>query len=259
MHGFDRHRLINRRSQDNRQWKWYNHSNDWCCEEFIRYQVNDWTNHIALRGIRPNLLLKVLMYYDILILILKDDNLIRGFLWSFANGRNCKVTRDVEDKQGFANELIPLERCVGKKIMVCLWNVFGSASYCCAFLFKWINEHRRSNEKARNEAHPGRPYRSETHAVIWSILQEGPNPSLETTLQTLSILLETIHRHMLRIDHTLKTLHWIPQALTSKLKPVRLTMCLQFLSKLRAHAHDHWRHFVKTTKARSITYVRERT
>jgi hypothetical protein len=44
---------------------------------------------------------------------------------------------------------------------------------------------------------------------------------------------------MSRIDYTLKTLCWIPHALTYELKHVRLTKFLQLLPKLRAHTHDN--------------------
>jgi hypothetical protein len=67
---------------------------------------------------------------------------------------------------------------------------------------------------------------------------------LRTIAETPSISLEMDHKHMSRIGHTLKTLRWIPQALTRGLKQVRLSMCLQFLPKLRAHAQDNWRHLV---------------
>jgi hypothetical protein len=42
----------------------------------------------------------------------------------------------------------------------------------------------------------------------------------------------------------MKSLRWIPHALTSELRQVRFDLCLQLLPKLRVHAYDNWRHLV---------------
>jgi hypothetical protein len=57
-------------------------------------------------------------------------------------------------------------------------------------------EIRHGNEELRNDGRPGRPYRYETDAVIRSILQDGPNDSLRTAADMLSISLETVRTHM---------------------------------------------------------------
>jgi hypothetical protein len=49
---------------------------------------------------------------------------------------------------------------------------------------------------------------------------------------------------------TLKNLHWLPHALTCELKQIRLSMCVQLLPKLRAHAHDNWRHLITGDESR---------
>jgi hypothetical protein len=41
-----------------------------------------------------------------------------------------------------------------------------------------------------------------------------------------------------------KTLRWVPHGMTCGLKRVRLTVCLKFLPKYHAHAHDRWQHLV---------------
>jgi hypothetical protein len=138
-------------------------------------------------------------------------------------------------------------------------NIYGSAAYCHASVFKRINEVWGGNEEVRNEGHVRRPYRYETDAVIQSILQEDPNISLRTIAQTLWISPETVRTHMSRIGHTLKTLRWIPHALTSEPKQVRFTMCLQLLPKLLAHAHDNWRCFATRDESWFYyEYVRDR-
>jgi hypothetical protein len=50
------------------------------------------------------------------------------------------------------------------------------------------------------------------------------------------------HTYMSRMGYTLKTLCWIPHALTCGLKHVCLTMYLQLRPKLHAPWHDNWRH-----------------
>jgi hypothetical protein len=47
---------------------------------------------------------------------------------------------------------------------------------------------------------------------------------------------------MSRNGYILNSLGWILHALTSEPKEVRFDLCLQLLLKLRAHAHDNWRH-----------------
>jgi putative flippase GtrA len=49
---------------------------------------------------------------------------------------------------------------------------------------------------------------------------------------------------MSRIGFPLKSLRWIPHALTSQLKQVRFNLCSQLLPRLRAQAHNNWRHLV---------------
>jgi hypothetical protein len=167
-----------------------------------------------------------------------------GVLWPFVNGQNSKVTTDVKDNSRAITEFLVLEGCAGEEIVIRLRNVHDSAADCRASIFRWIDEVRRGNEELRNEGPPGTPYRYETDAVIRSILQEDPNASLRTIVGTLSISPEMVRTHISRMNYTLKTLCWIPHALTSELKHVRLTICLQLLPKLPAHAHDNWQHLV---------------
>jgi hypothetical protein len=56
----------------------------------------------------------------------------------------------------------------------------------------------------------------------------------------LSMSPETIRTHVSRMGCTLKSLRWIPHALTSELKRVRFDLCFQLFPKLRAHEHDNW-------------------
>jgi hypothetical protein len=111
-------------------------------------------------------------------------------------------------------------------------------------VFRWMNEIRRGNEELRNERGPERPYHYETDAVLCSILRDDPNTSLRTIADMLSIAPETVRTHMSRIGSPLKSLRWIPHALTSKPKQIRFDLCLQLTPKLRAHGHDNWRHLV---------------
>jgi hypothetical protein len=113
---------------------------------------------------------------------------------------------DLKQNRRAVIEFILLEGCAGEEIVIHLRNVYGSAEYCRASVFKWINEVRRGNEELRNEGHLERPYRYETDAVIRSILQEDPNISLRTIAQTLWISPEMIRTHMSRISHTLNAL-----------------------------------------------------
>jgi hypothetical protein len=82
---------------------------------------------------------------------------------------------DVKDKPRFVIEFRPSEGCAGEEIVMLLRNIYASARYGRAAVFRWINEIRRDNEEVRNEGHPGRPYPHETDAVTRSILQEDPN------------------------------------------------------------------------------------
>jgi hypothetical protein len=167
-----------------------------------------------------------------------------GFLWPFRNYQNRKVTMDVKDKQLAVIEFLLLEECASEEIVMCLRNLYASAAYCRASVFRWISEVRRGNENLRNKGRPERPFRHETDAAIRTILQEDPNASLRTIAEILSISLETIRAHISRKDDPRRTLRWIPHALTWELRQVRLTMCLHLFPRLRAHAHDNWRHLV---------------
>jgi hypothetical protein len=64
---------------------------------------------------------------------------------------------------------------------------------------------------------------------------------------------------MARIGYTLKALGWIPHTLMSELKRIHLNICIPFLPKLRAHAHNNWHHFITGDESRfSDEYVRDR-
>jgi hypothetical protein len=89
-----------------------------------------------------------------------------------------------------------------------------------------MNNIRRGNEELRNEGRPGRPDRYEADTSFRSILRDDPNASLRTIAETLTLFLEMVRIHMSRIGHTLKSLRWIPQALTSELKQIRFDLCL---------------------------------
>jgi hypothetical protein len=65
----------------------------------------------------------------------------------------------IKDKQCVVIEFLVLEGCAGEEIVIGLQNMYGSAAYCRISVFRWMSEVRRSNEKLRNEGHPGRPYR----------------------------------------------------------------------------------------------------
>jgi hypothetical protein len=114
-----------------------------------------------------------------------------------------------------------------------LQSVYGSAAYCRVSVFKWISKVRRGNEER-----PGICYQHETDAAIGPILQEDANASLRTITETLTTSSETVRTYMSRIGYTPKTLRWIFHALTCELKQVRLTQCLQLLSKLRGHTRQ---------------------
>jgi hypothetical protein len=107
-----------------------------------------------------------------------------------------------------------------------------------------MNEIRRGNEVLRNERRPGIPDRYETDAALRSVLRDDPNASLRTIADTLSISPEMVRAHMSGIGYTVKSLRWIPHALTSELKQIRFNLCLKLLPKLHACAHDNWRHLV---------------
>jgi hypothetical protein len=139
---------------------------------------------------------------------------------------------------------LPLKGCADEEIGIGFRNVYGPAAYCCPSVFGWISEIRRWNEGLRNKRRSGRPYWHETDAVIRPILQEPPSASLKTIVETLSISSETIRTHMSRTGYALRTLRWIPHALTCEPKQVRLTMFLQLLPKFRVHVHDNWWHLV---------------
>jgi hypothetical protein len=147
---------------------------------------------------------------------------------------------DVKDKQRSVIEFLLLEVCAGEEIVIRLRNVYGSDTCCRASIFIWISEVRRSNEEFRNGGRLGRTNQHEIDAGIRSIPQKNSNTSLRTIAEILSISPETVPTHMSRIGHTLKTLPWIPRALTYELKQVCSPMCPQLLPKLRAHAHDNW-------------------
>jgi transposase len=146
---------------------------------------------------------------------------------------------DVKQKQRAVIEFLLVEACAGDEIATRLQNVYGEDAYCCASVFRWIQEIRRGNEGLRNEGRPGRPCRHEVEAAILSILQDEPSVSLRTIAETLAISPDTVRTHMTRIGSTLKALRWIPHTLTSELKHTRVTMCMQLLPKFRAHAHNN--------------------
>jgi hypothetical protein len=83
-------------------------------------------------------------------------------------------------------------------------------------MFRWMNEICRGNEEFGNEGRPGRPYRDEMDAALRSILRDDPNAPMQTMAETLSISRETVRIHMSPIGYTMKSLRWIPRALTSE-------------------------------------------
>jgi hypothetical protein len=153
-----------------------------------------------------------------------------------------------KDKHPAIKEFLLLEECTGEEIVIRLRNMYASATYCCASVFRWISEFRRGNEELRNERRPGRAHRNGTDAAIQLILQKGPNASLRPIAETLSISPETVRTDMSRRGYTLKTSRWISLTLTCELKYVCLTMCLQLFPKLRAHVHANWRPLVTGRK-----------
>jgi hypothetical protein len=70
--------------------------------------------------------------------------------------------------------------------------------------------------------------------AIRLILQEDPNDSLRMIAEAAPISPETVLTHVSQIGYTLKNLRWIPHALTSEPKQIRLTKDLQLFVKLRA-------------------------
>jgi hypothetical protein len=84
------------------------------------------------------------------------------------------VALDAHDKERVIIEFLLLEGCVGEEIAIRLRNVYGSAAYCRASVFRWISEVRRGNEELRNEGCPGKLYRYESDAAIRPIRQEDP-------------------------------------------------------------------------------------
>jgi hypothetical protein len=136
------------------------------------------------------------------------------------------VTVDANQKQRAVIEFLLLEGCEGSGIVLRLQNAPGRDVYCRASVFRCMNEIRRGNEELRNKGRPGRLYRYETYATLPSILRDDPNVSLRTIADTLSISPEMVRVRMSRIGDTLKSLRWIPHALTSELKQVRFDLCL---------------------------------
>jgi hypothetical protein len=54
---------------------------------------------------------------------------------------------DVKGNQRDVIEFLPSEACAGEEMVVDLRNVYGSAVYCPASVFKWISEGGRGNEQ----------------------------------------------------------------------------------------------------------------
>jgi hypothetical protein len=145
---------------------------------------------------------------------------------------------DVTNKQQVVIEFLLLEGRARGEIVIRLRNVYRSAVYCRASVFRWISEVRRGNEELRNEGRPGRPDRDKSDAAIRSIPQGGPNTLLRAITETLSISPEPVRMHMWRICYTLTITRWIPHVMICELKSVRFTMCLESFPKLWAEAHD---------------------
>jgi hypothetical protein len=62
------------------------------------------------------------------------------------------------------------------------------------------------------------------------------------------------------IAYTPKAVHWISHAPVCEPKRVRLSMCLQLLIKLQAHAYTNWRHLVAGDESSfCCEYLRDRT
>jgi hypothetical protein len=160
---------------------------------------------------------------------------------------------DFKQKQRAVIKFLLSEGCEDGDIVLRLQNTYSRDAYCRALVFRWMNEIRRGNDRLRNERRPGRTHRYETDAALRSILRDDPNASLRTIAGTLSTSPETVRTHMLRIGYTQKSLRWIAHALTSELKQVRFDLCLQLPPKLRAHAHDNWRHLVTGMRVGFIT------
>jgi hypothetical protein len=121
----------------------------------------------------------------------------------------------VKAKQEAVIEFFLFEGCVSEEVVVHLRNVHGSAAHCQTSVFRRISKVRHGKEELRSEGPSGR---HETDPAIRPVLHEDPNPLLRTIAETLSISPETVRTHMSWIGHTLKTLRWIPHALTSELK-----------------------------------------
>jgi transposase len=166
---------------------------------------------------------------------------------------------DVMQKQQAVIKFYLVEGCEGDDIVLRLQNSYGGDAYCRASVFRWMNEIHRGNEELRNEGRPGRPYHYEKDAALLSILRDDPNASFRTITDTLSISPETVRTQMSRIGYTLKSLQWIPHALTSGLKQVRFDLCSQLLPKLPAHMHGNWWHLVTGNEGWFYCeYVRDR-
>jgi hypothetical protein len=118
-----------------------------------------------------------------------------------------------------------------------------------------MNEIRRGNEELQNEGGLGKPYHYETDAARRSIPRDDPNALLRTIADTLSISPETVRTHMSRIGYTMKSLPWVPHALTSELKQIHFDLHLQLLPKLHAHAHHNWQHLVTGVRFNFITIM----
>jgi hypothetical protein len=143
--------------------------------------------------------------------------------WKFANfceWWNGKSDDGHQAEQRAIIEFLLLEGCEGDDIMLRLQNGPGRDAYCRTSIARWMNEICRGNEEFGNEGRPGRPYRRETDAALRSILRDDPNAPLRTLAETLSISRETVRTHMSPINDTLKSLSWIPRALTSESKHV---------------------------------------
>jgi hypothetical protein len=162
-----------------------------------------------------------------------------------------------KNKERALIKFLLLERFAREEIAISLRNVYASAAYGRASVGRWISEVHRGKEELRSKGRPERLYRNEKDAAILSILQEDPNAWPRIITETGSISAETVRTHISRIGCTPKTLCWISYARTCELKQIRLTMCLQLLPKLRAHAQDNWRHPITGMKAGFTTSMVE--
>jgi hypothetical protein len=143
-----------------------------------------------------------------------------------------KATMDAKGKQP-----------AGEEILMRLRNVYGSAAYGRASVFRWISEVRCSHGEVRAKDAQGDPIETKLMRRLCQFYKR-PKCLTETCCRNFVdfaghgpyvYVADRLHSENSMLD---------PHTLACELKRVCLSMCLQLLVKLHAHTHDNGRHLV---------------